>query len=634
MGLRRYRTVDMNEMPSQVAATIGRSTLHVAMRDGVRLATDIYGDLGQARPVLLERTPYGRRAARESDQNKWSEPVPDPESISAEFVERGYIVVRQDCRGRGDSEGKFVKYLNESEDGFDTVQWIASQAWCSGEVFTTGVSYSAHAQAALAALAPPSLSGMILDSGGFSSAYDVGMRMGGAFELKQVTWAFRHARKSNWMLDPVARRSLEAANIRDWFSAFPWRRGVSPLRHAPEYEDFLLEQWSHEKFDDFWTQSSIYARGSYDEFPDIPSMHIGSWYDPYVMSTIENFTELNARANRGAYLVMGPWLHGRRTQTHAGDVEFGLNAAFDRGLGASYAEFRLNWFDAQRSNDATLTMPERVAFFLMGGGSGKRNSEGRMEHGGRWVADSQFPPLASVPHRFHLAAGELLTSTASTESGSVSYDFDPARPVPTMGGQVTSGEPLMVGGAFNQTPDDRFYGAEEPHLPLAARQDVVTFRSEPLQRSIALVGPVVARLRISSSAPDTDFTIKLIDEYPANENYPDGFAMNLTEGIFRCRFHAGFDRMRALVPGTEYDIEVRAPETANLFQAGHRIRLDVSSSNFPRFDVNSNTGEHPNPSRTQNIARNTLHLGGNHGSFLDVHIVEDEAALKGIILKN
>ena len=320
------------------------------MRDGIRLAADLYSASPEpeatALPVLLERTPYGRRARRGSDQDRGDAPVPRPEDIARHFTGAGYHVVRQDCRGRGDSEGTFVKYLGEGPDGADTIAWLRNQPWCDGRVVMTGVSYSAHVQAAAAAEGTPGLAAMFQDSGGFSCAYDAGMRMGGAFELKQVTWALRHAVQSpEAAADPVLAEQLLRVDVTGWFGAMPWRPGCTPLRHLSAYEDFLLEQWRQDTFGDYYRTPALYGRGFYERFPDAPSMHLGSWYDPYVRSTIENFTALRELKSAPSYLVMGPWTHGHRCETYAGDVDFGPRATLDGNLAPSYLEFRRRWFD-------------------------------------------------------------------------------------------------------------------------------------------------------------------------------------------------------------------------------------------------------------------------------------------------
>ncbi|MEW2396716.1 CocE/NonD family hydrolase [Streptomyces sp. NPDC046862] len=636
-----------------------RRTLRVPMRDGVRLAADLYtaspGPEVPALPVLLERTPYGRRAQRGSDQDRGDAPLPRPEDIARHFTEARYHVVRQDCRGRGDSEGTFVKYLGEGADGADTIAWLSDQPWCDGRVVMTGVSYSAHVQAAAAAEGATGLAAMFQDSGGFSSAYDAGMRMGGAFELKQVTWALRHALRSpEAAADPVLSEALLRVDVTGWFGAMPWRPGCTPLRHLPAYEDYLLEQWRQDRFGDYYRTPAIYGRGFYHRFPDAPSLHMGSWYDPYVRSTIENFTALRELKSAPTYLVMGPWTHGHRCETYAGDVDFGPRATLDGNLAPSYLEFRRRWFDralgrekgrdgrggedggspentgtpenpGTSENPGAPENPENedlpvVQYFLMGGGDGRRDAAGRMRHGGAWRTDTRWPPASTAPVALYFTTkGALTTAPPTAAAASVTYDFDPRHPVPTMGGQVTSGEPVMTGGAYDQNaPDARVYGAREPYLPLDSRPDVISLSTPPLERDVVLAGRVAARLYISTTAPDTDFTIKLIDVHPPNADYPHGFAMNLTDGIARCRFHRSYEKPELLIPGEVYEIEVTAPDTANRFAAGHRIRLDVSSSNFPRFDVNSNTGEPEAAARRTAIAVNTVHMDAERPSHLRV----------------
>ncbi|MEV7064561.1 CocE/NonD family hydrolase [Streptomyces collinus] len=613
-----------------------RRTLRVPMRDGVALAADLYSAAPSpettARPVLLERTPYGRRAQRGSDQDRADAPLPRPEDIARHFTDAGYHVVRQDCRGRGDSEGTFVKYLGEGPDGADTIAWIRSRPWCDGRVVMTGVSYSAHCQSAAAAEGPEGLAAMFQDSGGFSSAYDAGLRMGGAFELKQVTWALRHALHSpEAAADPVLSEALLRVDVTGWFGAMPWRPGCTPLRHLPAYENYLLEQWRQDAFSDYYRTPAIYGRGFYHRFPDAPSLHLGSWYDPYVRSTIENFTALADLKQAPSYLVMGPWTHGRRCETHAGDVDFGPRSSLDGNLAPSYLDFRRRWFDRALGREAGPgdDLPA-VQYFLMGGGDGRRNSAGRMRHGGTWRADTHWPPTTTAPVALYLTPdGGLSTAAPTTPAASVTYDFDPRQPVPTMGGQVTSGEPVMSGGAYDQSaPDARVHGARDPYLPLDSRPDVISLTTPPLERDVVLAGPVSARLHISTSAPDTDFTIKLIDVHPPNPDYPHGFAMNLTDGIVRCRFHRDAEHPELLTPGEVYEIEVTAPDTANLFAAGHRIRLDISSSNFPRFDVNSNTGEPEATARRTAKAANTVHMDARHPSHLRVWLEGGLSALR------
>ncbi|MGV3479553.1 MAG: CocE/NonD family hydrolase, partial [Sphingobium sp.] len=268
----------------------------VPMRDGVRLATDIYlppdWREGDRLPVLMERTPYDKRGSNHGDFTRDEPRLRSKPEIARWFAEAGYAFVLQDCRGRYGSEGVFTKYLNEAEDGADTLAWLLEQPWCDGRVGTMGLSYGAHVQSALACLDPPGLAAMFLDSGGFSSAYHGGARQGGAFELKQLTWARKHALLApESEADPVRRAALEAEDIGVW-ARRRWRRGYSPLAAAPEYEAFILEQWENDRLTDFWKQIGIYARGYYDRYADVPMVHMASWYDPYSQTAIDNFMGL------------------------------------------------------------------------------------------------------------------------------------------------------------------------------------------------------------------------------------------------------------------------------------------------------------------------------------------------------
>jgi putative CocE/NonD family hydrolase len=601
----------------------------VPMRDGVRLATDLYRPARDGKavagrfPVILERTPYGKKLVSRTEIDRGEPKARRRPDVAAWFVRHGYIVAYQDCRGRFDSEGQFVKYLAEGEDGYDTIAWLAAQPWCDGRVATMGLSYAAHTQVAAACLAPPAMAAMVVDSGGFANAYSSGIRQGGAFELKQATWAFKYARDSPLASDPVVRAALEREDLFEWFKAMPWKPGHSPLRRVPDYEDYLFEQWTHGTFDGYWRKLGIWAQGYYDQLADVPQVHLSSWYDAYIETATENYMALRKMKRGPVRLIMGPWTHGDRALTYSGDVDFGRAATIDGNLAPNWREFRLRWFDhwLKNARNGVDTEPA-VRLFLMGGGSGRRNADGRMEHGGRWIAAEDWPvPAARVTPYYLRADGRLDVEKAAGDETALSYDFDPCNPVPTIGGTITSGEPIMVGGAFDQREEARFFGVRHPGLPLAARHDVLVFQSEPLAEDVAVIGTVTARLHVSSSCPDTDFTLKLVDVHPPNEDYPDGFAMNLTDGILRCRYRDSWEKPALLEPGKVYAITIRAFATCNLFKRGHRIRLDISSSNFPKYDVNPNTGEPEGRANLRRVATNSVHVGGNRASHVELGIV-------------
>ena len=615
--------------PGVFEAVVERDVM-VSMRDGVRLATDIYRPARDGRPVegrfpvILERTPYGKTQNSRSEVDAgMTSPRPRPE-VAQWFVGHGYVVVYQDCRGRHGSEGHFVKYLSDGEDGCDAVAWLTAQPWCNGKVATMGLSYAAHTQGALACLDPPGLTAMVIDSGAFSNAYQSGIRNGGAFEMKQATWAFNQAKESPLAKsDPVVRAALDRENLRDWFNALPWKPGHSPVRWVPEYEDYLFEQWTHGAFDGYWQQLGIWAEGFYDRFADVPQVHMSSWYDAYVRTATDNYVALSKLKRGPVSLIMGPWTHGDRSRTWAGDVDFGPAATVDGNLAAHWREFRLRWFDHWVRGVANGVDKEpRVRLFLMGGGSGRRNAAGRLEHGGRWIAaaDWPLPGTKFVPYYLH-ADGRLDPVMPPAGEASIAYDYDPSDPVPTIGGPLTSGQPVFEGGAFDQREHERFFGCRRPGLPLAARPDVIVFETEPLAGDVAVVGPIVVRLHVSSNCPDTDFTAKLVDVHPPNADYPQGYAMNVTDGILRCRYRNSWERPEPMRPGEICEIVIEPFATCNLFRAGHRIRLDISSSNFPRYDVNYNTGEPEGRATTRRIATNCLHLDRAHPSHLVLPVV-------------
>ncbi len=599
----------------------------IGMRDGVHLATDIYLPAGKAGPfpVLLERTPYDKRGTNHGDRTLAAPvPIAKPE-IAAQFVAAGYAYVLQDCRGRYGSAGTFTKYLAEGEDGEDTLAWILQQPWCNGQVGTLGLSYCAHVQAALACGNPPGLGAMFLDCGGFSSAYQGGIRQGGAYELKQLTWALKQAvADAEQKGDEQRARALRTQDIRAWL-AVRWRKGQSPVAAAPDYESYILEQWEEEAFGPYWQQRGIYAAGFYDQFSDVPQVHLSGWYDPYSQTATDNFTALSAKKKSPVRLVLGPWTHGQRSVTHAGDVDFGPAASLDGNIARDFVSLRRDWFDHHLcGKQVPDPLPDPVTLFVMGGGDGRRNATGRMNHGGRWRHAASWPPpdVQHVTAYLH-ADGSITRQKPANESDARTYRADPRNPMPTIGGALTSGEPLMYAGAYDQRERADMFASTAPGRALADREDLLVFRTGRLQHDIELTGNVVAELFVSCTTPDADVAIKLIDEHPPNEDFPDGFAMNLAHGILRLKFRESFERPEHLVPGMIYQISLQAFPTSNLFKAGHRIRLDIAGSNFPHFDINPNA-DWTDPSAAPNLAEVTVHCSQEFPSRVVLPLVEAE----------
>jgi putative CocE/NonD family hydrolase len=612
----------------------------VVMRDGIHLATDVYLPARDGRalpgpfPVLVERTPYGKTNETVRERTARDPRPVSRAEVAARFARSGYAVVLQDCRGRFASEGVFTKYLGEANDGHDTLAWVAAQPWCNGRIGTLGLSYAAHTQTALVSRRPPGLAAMFLEAGGFANAYRGGIRHGGAFELKQATWAYTNAQRTGpAQRDAVIRAALAAEDIAAWFAAMPWKRGHSPLKWVPEYENYLFEQWEHGNFDAYWRQPELYAAGHYDSFDGIPTLLMCGWWDPYAQTTTDNYLGISRRKKGMARLVLGPWTHGERSVTFAGDVDFGPQATLDGTLAEDHLAFRLAWFDRWLKGDVKGDAAQgtghaaddpAVRYFRMGGGSGRRTESGRLDHGGRWCTAGDWPIPGTEFRPYYLRAdGTLQTQIQAREAPEavLEFDFDPAHPVPTIGGSITSGEPLMTAGTYDQRTHQGIFGARPPYLPLAARPDILVFETPVLEGDIEVTGPVVIKLWISSSAPDTDFTAKLIDVHPPNADYPQGYAMNLTDGILRCRYRRSWENPELLAPGEIAEITIEPMPTSNLFKKGHRIRLDISSSNFPRFDVNPNTGEPEGRSQRRQAAVNRVHLSADRPSLLLLPIV-------------
>lgn len=579
--------------------------LMVPMRDGVRLATDIYlpDASGAPLPVIIERTPYNKSLPSRSEKRRDGHHL-GREEMAAAFAAAGFITVFQDCRGRHGSEGEFVKYINEAEDGYDTLAWLVEQPWCNGRVGSMGLSYAAHTQLAMACLNPPGLRTMVLDSGGFANAFHCGIRQGGAFELKQATWAFKQAKESPAAkADAALREALEQEDIHAWFAAMPWQAGHSPLRHVPEYEDYLLDQWRRGSYDAYWQQLGICADAYRGQIPDIPVLHMSSWYDAYVSSTLDNFSAFTRHGSAPQRLIMGPWLHGDRNISHSGDAEFGAAATFDGQVEQDWLACRLAWFDTHLKGSSATDAAQQVQVFVMGGGSGHRDDQGRIEHGGTWLTADRWPLPGSQRRVLHLQAdGGLRGDAVESSDSSLGYLADPFHPVPTLGGALTSGAPVFAGGAFDQRA-------------LGERADVLSFQTEPLAEDLVVAGDVEIELWVETDGLDTDFTAKLVDVYP------DGYALNITDGIIRCRYRDSWSEPKATVSGECFKVTIRPFATCNRFVKGHRLRVDIASSNFPHFDVNPNSGEPEGQAAGKRVARNVVHMSAARPSRISVTVL-------------
>jgi putative CocE/NonD family hydrolase len=300
----------------------------------------------------------------------------------------------------------------------------------------------------------------------------------------------------------------------------------------------------------------------------------------------------------------------------SGEVEFGTDAAVD------LRAWRLRWYDhwLKGASNAVDQDPP-VLLYIMGTGDDRKSPRGHLQHGGFWRAEAAWPIPRARPTAFYLHGDASLTTSAPTRSEDrTTYTFDPRHPVPTIGGNISSNNNLMTNGAYDQRPRDDTHAAEN-RLPLSERRDVLVFRTAPLAADMEVTGTVQVKLWISSTAADTDFTAKLIDEVPPNPDYPLGFDLNIGDSIIRTRYRESLDQPVLMNPGTVYPVTITLYPTANVFKQGHRLRIDVSSSNYPRFDVNPNTGDPLGTHRRMLAVDNTVYHDVQHPSHVLLPVV-------------
>jgi putative CocE/NonD family hydrolase len=582
----------------------------ITVRDGTRLAADVYRPARGGSPVdgrfptLLTRTPYDKNGSAADGRY---------------YAEHGYNVVANDIRGRYASEGTWRLMADDPADGFDVVEWIARQPWSDGKVGTFGTSYPGGTQHALAEMNPPHLSTMIpIDA--LSNCGISGMRHGGAFELRFMNWIFNqgasNARAA--LAEPALKRALDenARRIRQHVDTLPVRAGNTPLRVVPEYEAWLVEAMRSGPETPFWKIKGVSVVDHVADYADVPVLHITGWYDSWTRQVTLSYEALSKAKKSPQRLTVGPWVHGGQNANVAGEVEFGEDAGVD------LRAWRLRWYDhwlKGASNGVDADPP--VLLYIMGTGDDRKSSRGRLQHGGYWRAEDAWPPARARATPYYLQAdGTLAPSPPTASEAKTTYTFDPFHPVPTIGGNISSNTNLMTNGAFDQRPREDTHAADNL-LPLSERRDVLVYRTAPLAEDLEVTGTVQVKLWVASTAVDTDFTAKLIDEIPPNPDYPLGFDLNIGDSILRTRYRESLDRPALMTPGTVYPITITLYPTANVFKKGHRLRIDVSSSNFPRFDVNPNTGVPLGTHRRMITADNTIYHDSAHLSHVLLPIV-------------
>jgi hypothetical protein len=601
--------------PSDVALT---SDVMVPMRDGVRLATDLYRPARAGQPLtgrfpaLLMRTPYNKEARAGA--------------FAHYFAAHGYVVVVQDVRGRYKSEGHWRPLYDDGRDGYDTDGWIGQQRWSNGGIGTLGTSYEGGTQQAQALANAPHLKTMIpLFS--LSNVSRYGIHHNGAFELRWLNWVFSMgdpggepnlvaaARAAS---DPAAAAALAdlVRHVPEYLRALPLRPLTTPLKFAPDYETWLVAAMGHGGADPTLAGMGVEVADHLDDYADIPVYHVTGWYDSWTLQVANlNYAGLAAHKRSLQRLIVGPWTHSRPNLSYAGEAQFTPEAAIDLNA------FELRWFDHWlKGVDNGIEREPPVRLYVMGGGDAHKTAEGRVFVGGHWRDEREWPLTRARATPYYLQAGGVLSTDAPAAQPPLTYRFDPRSPVPTLGGNMSSQGVLSSAGAVDQRCRPDLWTCTDG-TPLSARNDILVFQTAPLTEDLEVTGRLIVKLWAATDSPDTDFTAKLIDVYPPNADFPGGIDLNIGDSIVRARYRNGPAQAQMLEPGTSYEFTIEMYPTSLIFRRGHRIRLDISSSNFPRFDVNPNTGEPLNDNRRWRIAENSVYVDPAHPSRILLPVV-------------
>ena len=566
-----------NALSQQTYGVTAQHNVVANMRDGVKLRADIYRPNAEGRfPVLLVRTPYDKTNELE---------------FGVKAASRGYVVVAQDVRGRYQSEGEWYPFKNESQDGYDTVEWAAALPYANGKVGMFGGSYVGATQFLAAIAKPPHLAG-ICPNVTASNYHDGWTYQGGAFEQWfNESWSTGLAENTMHRKVDAAQKAVEWTKVLP-LSAYPVLEAPAAAGIAPYFSDWL----AHPNYDDYWKQWSIedhYAQ------VQVPVFNMGAWYDIFLGGTLRNYERLKKEAGteearRGQKLMVYVGGHaGGSDNRKVGAVDFGEKLPFN------FDEVMLSWYDLLLKGERKGVESKPVRIFVMG-----KNE---------WRDEDDWPLARASATRYYLHSGGnangsdgdgSLSTVAPPSEKAGTFSYDPNDPVPTLGGPLCCGPFPPVGlGPQDQSKAE-------------SRKDVLVFTTGAMTKDLEVTGPVLLDLYVSSSGTDTDFTGKLVDLWPS------GFAQNLTEGILRMRYRDSQEKPELMKPGQVYHVKMDLWATGNVFLAGHKLRLEISSSNFPRFDRNLNTGEEQAAATRMSRADNVVYHDKAHPSALILPVVQ------------
>jgi putative CocE/NonD family hydrolase len=551
----------------------------IRMRDGVTLYADVYRPVGDGRyPVIVSRTPYS------------TERFPTAWDAAVYIAQRGYVYVFQDIRGRHESEGRWEPFFDDEKDGYDTVEWAAKQPWSNGKVAMQGGSYLGQNQWRAAQAAPPSLV-TIFPMVSSTSLYHDWITLNGGWRLS-FNFGWGPVRQESRIMQnpgPHTVASLRAIH----YDQVQWHLPLVTMqqlvgRNARFYDDWL----AHPDYDAYW--APLNAETQFDKIA-VPVHTFGGWFDIFSQGTLRGFVGMsqkgaNEKARKGSHVVIGPWGHGPSQKF--GALDFGAAANMDP------LPLQVRWYDHWlRGVDDGFTSEAPVKLFVMG-----RNE---------WVYEREYPLARTQYKPLYFASGgnangsrgdgRLGWDKPAGQSATDRFRYDPDDPVPSLGGNNCCGTPTPAG------PMDQ--------RPIEGRRDVLVYDSAVLTEELEVTGPVKVVLFASSDAVDTDFVAKLVDVYP------DGASYNMAEGILRARYRESLSRPAPLVPGQVYRLEIDLVGTSVAFRPGHRIRVHVTSSHFPQFDRNPNTGAPFGKTAQVKVAQQTIYHDAERASHVLLPVI-------------
>jgi len=567
----------------------------VPMRDGVHLSTDVYysGRYEQPRPVVLIRTVYDKKSVFH-----WN-------PVWKTLLEKGFAIVTQDIRGRYESEGTFNAAHGRREDGTDTLDWIVRQPFSNGKVGLGGCSYQGEAQVVLEVTNHPALvAGQPQSpaSGYYRPGRAWAAFSGGVFELAQTAGWFASngstyfygpplsgEARSRWFNSPASEKYRQAPELdfADYLKNIATLPTMSILERS-QIPPTNFERWRESDPDGDYYRGMDFVREA--DAVSVPNLFFDTWYDYGARETLMMASQFRktghtVAARNHQHLVIGPGTHCNFPEK---DEDLRVGERPMANTTRPWQQLQLDWYEYWLAGDKE-SPPDLpfLTYYLMGADE--------------WRTADAWPIPGTTSQRWYLA-GDELQSSKPAEGGQNTFTYDPGNPVPSLGGHTCCTGSDKEAGSYDQRE-------------IEARDDVLTFTSAPLEAGLETTGVFMARLYVSSDARDTDFMVKLIDVFP------DGTAYNVQEGALRMRYRKSLRQPELIEPGDIYEIDVDLNATSNYFAAGHRIRIEVTSSNFPRFERNLNTGEH-NARGTQFIkARNTVFHGGEHASYIELPVV-------------